>query len=87
LILIHCPHCGPRNSNEFVHCGERHDRPEDENVGRAKWRAYLYLRHNVAGWTTETWFHRFGCARFFVAERNTITNEVRATRPPGAEAD
>ena len=57
----------------------------DEDVGQADYRAYLYLRRNPAGWTTETWFHRFGCARFFLAERNTVTNEVRATHPAGDE--
>jgi heterotetrameric sarcosine oxidase delta subunit len=52
-------------------------------VSPAEWRAYLYLRRNPAGWTAETWFHRFGCARFFVAERNTVTNEFRAIRLAG----
>jgi sarcosine oxidase, subunit delta len=87
LILIPCPHCGPRNSTEFAHRGENHIRPTAENVGQADFRAYLYLRRNPAGWTTETWFHRFGCARFFVAERHTVTNEVRTTRQPGGEGN
>ncbi len=87
MILIPCPHCGPRNSTEFVHRGESHARPTDEDIGQADFRAYLYLRRNPAGWTTETWFHRFGCARFFLAERNTVTNEVRATRQPGGEGN
>ncbi len=56
-------------------------------MGRVEWRGYLYLRRNPAGWTTETWFHRFGCARFFVAERHTVTNEVRATRLADSEAN
>ena len=79
MILIPCPNCGPRNSTEFAHRGENHTRPTEADVGQADFRAYLYLRRNPAGWTTETWFHRFGCARFFLAERNTVTNEVRAT--------
>jgi heterotetrameric sarcosine oxidase delta subunit len=85
LILIPCPHCGPRNSDEFAHWGEETTRPSVEGIGPPAWRAYLYLRRNQAGWTTETWFHRFGCARYFVAERNTVTNEVRATRLAGGE--
>jgi heterotetrameric sarcosine oxidase delta subunit len=85
MILVPCPYCGPRNSDEFAHWGEESTRPAVEGVGPAEWRAYLYLRRNPAGWTTETWFHRFGCARYFVAERNTVTNEVRAARSIGSE--
>ncbi len=86
MILIPCPYCGPRNSDEFAHWGEGGARPPVQDIGPAEWRAYLYIRRNRAGWTTETWFHRFGCARFFVAERNTVTNEVRTTRSVGSEA-
>jgi sarcosine oxidase, subunit delta len=85
LILVPCPYCGPRNSTEFAHWGENHAKRPGEGVSEAEWGAYLYLRQNPAGWTTETWFHRFGCARFFVAERNTLTNEVRVVRPVGDE--
>jgi heterotetrameric sarcosine oxidase delta subunit len=87
LILIPCPYCGPRNSNEFAHRGEGHSRPNVEGVSPEEWRSYLYVRRNPAGWTRETWFHRFGCGRFFVAERNTVTNEVRATHAMGERAD
>lgn len=85
MILIPCPYCGPRNSNEFAYWGENRSRPPTDTVSPPEWRAYLYLRRNAAGWTTETWLHRFGCGRFFVAERHTVTNEVRATRRPGED--
>lgn len=81
MILVPCPYCGPRNSNEFSHSGEQRARPDVSVVEPDEWRSYLYLRRNPAGWTTETWFHRFGCARYFLAERNTVTNEFRAVRP------
>jgi sarcosine oxidase subunit delta len=41
----------------------------------------LYFRDNVVGVQRESWFHRFGCERWFLAERDTRTNEVMATRP------
>ncbi len=85
MILIPCPYCGPRNSTEFGHWGENHTRPAPQGAGRTEWRSYLYVRQNPAGWTTETWFHRFGCARFIVVERNTVTNEVRAAGPAGTD--
>ena len=54
MILIPCPHCGPRNSDEFVWAGERPRRPDPAatTTTPAEWRAYLYERVNPAGWTT-----------------------------------
>jgi sarcosine oxidase delta subunit len=33
----------------------------------------------------EWWFHRSGCRAWFIAERDTRTNEVKFTALPGAE--
>jgi len=92
VILIPCPHCGPRNSDEFVWAGERARRPDPAatTMTPAEWRAYLYERVNPAGWTTETWYHRFGCRRYLVVERHTVTNEIRRcapSRPAGSPED
>ena len=62
-------------------------RPDSSSANEAAWRSYLYLRNNPAGWTTEGWFHASGCRRFFVAERHTVTNEVRATYLPRAAGE
>jgi heterotetrameric sarcosine oxidase delta subunit len=77
VIQIPCPHCGPRNSSEFRHAGERRPRPDPSTVTPQEWRSYLYLRRNPADWTSETWYHAMGCRRFFALERHTVTNEVR----------
>jgi sarcosine oxidase subunit delta len=86
MIQIPCPHCGPRNSGEFRHAGERRPRPNPTTATPQEWRSYLYLRLNPAGWTTESWYHALGCRRFFVVDRHTVTNEIRATGTgrPGA---
>ncbi len=82
MILLPCPHCGKRNSNEFSYLGESAPRPTE--TGDAKlWRAYLYTKENPAGWTRETWLHSGGCGKAFLAERHSVTNEVRATWLPG----
>lgn len=87
MILLPCPHCGPRNVSEFRSFGEATSRPDPDRATPEEWRAYLYLRRNPAGWTTETWCHVSGCRAFFIAERHTVTNEVRATRlPSGGES-
>jgi heterotetrameric sarcosine oxidase delta subunit len=88
MILIPCPYCGPRNSNEFTYFGELEARPAVGEVSEAQWRDYLYAKKNPAGLTTEKWQHSAGCGKFFVAERHTLTNKVRRTYLPGArEAD
>lgn len=86
MILIPCPHCGPRNSSEFSYAGETKPRPSVTDLTPAAWRDYLYLKRNPAGPTTELWRHSTGCGAFFVAERHTVTNEVTLTYLPG-EAD
>jgi heterotetrameric sarcosine oxidase delta subunit len=77
VILIACPHCGPRNASEFRYVGESIARPDPNSATQQQWRAYLYQRKNPAGWVTENWFHRSGCGRYLKVERHTISNEVR----------
>ena len=53
---------------------------------RASSGAYNYFRRNVAGVQREWWFHRSGCGAWFLAERDTRTNEVLLDRAAGAAA-
>jgi sarcosine oxidase subunit delta len=43
---------------------------------------YVYFRDNVAGVQREWWYHRTGCQTWFVAERDTRTNDVLRTLIP-----
>ena len=81
MILIPCPHCGPRNSSEFAYVGERRPRPDPNAATPAEWRSYLYDKRNPAGWTSENWYHRFGCRKYLVVERHTVSGEVRRAEP------
>jgi heterotetrameric sarcosine oxidase delta subunit len=83
VILLPCPHCGPRNVSEFRSFGEERTRPDPNAATPEEWRSYLYFKCNPAGWTAETWCHTTGCGAFFGVERHTVTNEVRAVRLPG----
>jgi sarcosine oxidase subunit delta len=85
MILLPCPWCGPRDAEEFGYIGEIRRRPDSQSVSPEVWRAYLYLRRNVAGWTTERWYHRMGCRRYLTVERNTTTNEVRSVTDAAGE--
>jgi sarcosine oxidase subunit delta len=82
MITVPCPWCGPRNSTDLRYVGEARPRPAPSSTTPEEWRSYLYLRDNPAGWTTETWYCRSGCRRFFVVERHTVTNEIKGARPP-----
>ena len=80
MILLPCPYCGLRNAAEFRYVGEVSERPDPNETVIEGWRTFLYVRNNPAGWTTETWFHSAGCRQHLIAERHTMTNEVRTSR-------
>lgn len=82
MLLIQCPHCGDRNSNEFTFNGEIVPRP-NADADPVTWRRYLYMKSNGDGWQTERWFHISGCRRFLRVERNLDTNEIRDVRDYG----
>jgi heterotetrameric sarcosine oxidase delta subunit len=85
-FLLPCPNCGPRDVNEFAYAGEQTSRPAAAPSLR-ELTDYVYFRRNVAGVQREWWHHRFGCELWFLAERDTRTNEVlRVELPTGAEA-
>ena len=81
-FLLSCPNCGPRDVNEFAYSGEVTTRPAETPDLRAL-TDYVYFRRNVAGVQREWWYHRFGCEVWFLAERDTRTNEVLRVELPG----
>ncbi|MGB7861727.1 MAG: sarcosine oxidase subunit delta [Acidimicrobiia bacterium] len=76
MLLIQCPHCGARNSDEFTFSGEIVPRPAAD-CDPATWRNYLYVKTNATGWQRERWFHVSGCRRFLLIERDQDSNEIR----------
>lgn len=83
-FLLICPSCGSRSVNDFRYGGEVTARPSPGDSEEA-WSAYFYVRKNVAGLQREWWYHKYGCRRWFQAERNTLNNRVSATFWPGEE--
>jgi sarcosine oxidase subunit delta len=63
-FILTCPNCGPRPADEFRYGGE---------VLRAPGGS------NLPGPQRERWYHRLGCHRWLVAERDVRTNEVLHT--------
>ena len=58
-FLLTCPHCGPRDVNEFAYAGEVTSRPKQSPTLR-ELTDYVYFRRNVAGVQREWWQHRYG---------------------------
>ncbi|MGR6922700.1 sarcosine oxidase subunit delta [[Actinomadura] parvosata] len=77
MLLLDCPHCGPRDENEFHYGGQAGiSYPEGETTD-AEWAGYVFLRDNPKGWFRERWFHAHGCRTWLTVERHTVTHEVR----------
>ncbi len=87
MLLIDCPHCGPRAELEFSYGHEAHiERPKDPDaLSDSDWAAYLFLRENPKGVILERWVHSHGCRRWFNVARDTVSYEILAVYPMGAE--
>jgi sarcosine oxidase, subunit delta len=84
MMLIACPWCGPRPEVDFVY-GEGavpHRPAEPTNEDDTRWTDYLYFRDNPKGVHRELWFHRAGCHRWFIVERDTVSHVIAAAYPP-----
>ena len=80
MIQLDCPICGKRNQLEFRYGGEYNPRPEKPlEVSDAEWIDFVYMRDNRWGVQKEWWYHRAGCATWFLAERHTRSNVVDKT--------
>jgi heterotetrameric sarcosine oxidase delta subunit len=80
-FLLRCPNCGPRDVTEFATRGEVTVRPQEQPNLR-ELTEYIYIRSNLAGIQREWWYHRAGCGLWFIAERDTRTNEVLGVEIP-----
>lgn len=85
MLLIECPFCGERDESEFSYAGEAHiNRPlETEKLSDAEWADYLFMRKNPKGAHREQWLHAAGCRRYFNAERDTVSYQIKMTYKVG----
>ena len=91
MLLITCPHCGPRPETDFAYAGEAHLVRNPAAADDEAWTAHLYLRSNPKGRQVERWRHAHGCGRYFNAVRDTVTDRIVTTYragedPPAGEA-
>ena len=86
MLLIHCPYCKEeRPELEFRNAGEAHI-PRSTNIAAESdenFEKFFFIRSNPKGVIFERWRHIHGCARFFNAARDTITDRFLMTYKVG----
>jgi len=84
-FLVSCPDCGRREVGEFSFGGESNKRVGPGST-TAELARYLFFKKNVTGTQVEWWFHRDGCQQWFLARRDTRTNQIEETYWPEQRA-
>ena len=91
MLILHCPCCGiDADETELAPGGEAHLKRFGPGSMDADLESYLFGRANPRGVHFERWRHAYGCGKWFLAARDTVTLEVYATysaqtkKPPKA---
>ena len=78
-MRIACPHCGPRDVQEFSYLGDaKPQRPDGTDASAAAMSDYVHQRDNPAGSHRELWYHGAGCHAWLVVTRDTRTHAIAA---------
>ena len=80
-MRIVCPFCGERELGEFTCLGDAKPVRPAANASEDEVFDYVYLRDNVAGETSEHWYHGGGCRAWLKIARNTLTHEISTVEP------
>lgn len=82
MLLLTCPCCGvTAEETEFHGGGEAHLKRFGPGSDDAAFESYMFNRKNPRGVHFERWRHVYGCGKWFLAARDTLTLEVFATYP------
>ena len=85
MLLITCPHCGPRAQAEFSY--ERTiDSVVRTDADPAEAMEHLFTRANPRGLDEEIWRHTYGCRAWLVMTRHRATHAIQDVRAVGPEA-
>jgi sarcosine oxidase subunit delta len=84
MLLIRCPYCEEeRPELEFRHAGEAHLARPSGTISDEDFEKLFFIRSNPKGLIFERWRHVHGCARFFNAARDTVTDKFVITYKAG----
>lgn len=91
MLILHCPYCGiDADETELEPGGEAHLVRATVGSQDSAFESYLFHRTNPMGVHFERWRHAYGCGKWFLAARDTVTMEVFGTyaaqtkKPPKA---
>ncbi|MDS9467141.1 sarcosine oxidase subunit delta [Paracoccus sp. MBLB3053] len=80
MLTLTCPYCGVAAEETELHPGgEAHLKRFGPGSTDEDFEAYLFARKNPKGVHFERWRHAYGCGKWFMAARCTITLEVFGT--------
>jgi len=75
MKLLNCPINGIRPISEFSYGGELREMPDFNTCTDQEWAAYVHYRNGAPGIKKEWWYHS-PSGTWFIAERNTLSDEV-----------
>jgi sarcosine oxidase subunit delta len=80
MLKFKCPHCQfEADETELMPGGEAHIKRPGFECSEDEFTNYLFYRKNPKGVHFERWLHQFGCGKWFIAARCTVTLEVFGT--------
>lgn len=82
MLLLTCPCCAvTAEETEFHAGGEAHLKRFGPGSSDDDYDGYMFARANPRGVHFERWRHVYGCGKWFLAARDTLTLEVYGTYP------
>ena len=78
MKLLNCPMNGIRPIGEFLYGGEYREMPNPDTCSDQEWASYVHYRANAPGVKKEWWYHA-PSGTWFIAVRNTLSDEVMNT--------
>ena len=82
MLTLQCPYCGVKaDETELAPGGEAHLKRFGPGSSDEELEGYLFGRENPKGVHFERWRHAYGCGKWFLAARCTVTLEVFGTYP------
>lgn len=80
MLTLTCPYCGIKaEETELTPGGEAHLKRYGPGSSDAEFESYMFDRANPRGLHAERWRHSYGCGKWFLALRDTVTLEVYGT--------
>jgi len=80
MLLIPCPHCGPRIQEEFAYERSLDSVVRIDDAPDVAMTA-LFTRANLRGEDHEIWVHAHGCGQWLRLTRDRMPHAIRAVEP------